>query len=182
MRRLGWVFGLMMACGSASATSQESIQRGASLFRDYCAGCHALRYAQNDPLIKAYGLGVVSMPATDAKAWFGQVPPDLSLTAKLRGDAWLQMYLTSFYHDSKQPYGTNNHMVPNLMMPNPLTALTPAEMHETVNDVVAFLVYTADPSKSQRMQIGIGVILFLFVGWLVVYPLQRLYWRKVKKG
>ena len=57
---------------------------------------------------------------THAKQWFGKMPPDLSLIARVRGSDWIYTYLKSFYLDESRPLGWNNTLFPNASMPNPL--------------------------------------------------------------
>ena len=116
-----------------------SLQRGAQLFMNYCSGCHSLRFLRTSRMAADLGLSedevmanlnltdakygehiVSSMPAEQATKWFGQVPPDLSLTARSRGSDWIYTYLKSFYLDETRPLGWNNTLFPNASMPNPL--------------------------------------------------------------
>ena len=52
--------------------------------------------------------------------WFGKMPPDLSVIARVRGSDWIYTYLKSFYLDESRPLGWNNTLFPNASMPNPL--------------------------------------------------------------
>ena len=116
-----------------------SLQRGAQLFMNYCSGCHSLRFLRTSRLGADLGLSedevmanlnltdakygehiVSSMPAEQATKWFGQVPPDLSLTARSRGSDWIYTYLKSFYLDETRPLGWNNTLFPNASKPNVL--------------------------------------------------------------
>lgn len=118
---------------------KASLQRGATAYMNYCAGCHSLghlRYARMgedlgltekqvmDNLAFAgakWGDHIVSpmTPAFGEKA-FGKAPPDLSLTARVRGADWIYTYLKSFYLDESRPIGWNNSLFANASMPNPL--------------------------------------------------------------
>lgn len=49
-----------------------------------------------------------------------------------------------------------------------------------VADLVAYLVFMTDPSRSTRTQIGVWVLLFLGVFTVVAWRLNRLYWKDVK--
>lgn len=126
-----------------------SLQRGAKYFMNYCAACHSLKYVRynqmakdiglvndedevNDKLLKAnliFTNSKVGDPITnalsesDGKKWFGVSPPDLSLEARVRGADWLFTYLTSFYHDDKRVWGSNNRLFPDVAMPNVLMNL-----------------------------------------------------------
>ena len=61
-----------------------------------------------------------SLTEEHAKQWFGKMPPDLSLIARVRGSDWIYTYLKSFYLDESRPVGWNNTLFPNVSMPNPL--------------------------------------------------------------
>lgn len=128
---------------------KASLQRGAKWFMNYCSGCHSLKYLRYNRL--ALDLGIVdaagkinaklmkenlifthakitdvintSLLEKDAKQWFGKAPPDLSLTARARGSNWLYTYLISFYSDPKRPWGANNLIYPDVIMPNVLLNL-----------------------------------------------------------
>jgi cytochrome c1 len=147
-------------CLVASAWSDSS--RGAKAFANGCAGCHTLRYAQTP--FKAFQH--VSLPPEEAVVWFGQMPPDLSLEFTRRGRMWLTAYLHGFYPDPTRPYGTNNHVLPGVMMPDPGPI--------AVDDLVDFLETIADPHQATRYSLGRLVVLFLCLFWAVVYALHRL--------
>lgn len=138
----------MSALGSEGGNLQQSgtdlgdrasLQRGAQGFMNYCAGCHSLKYLRYSRMAEDLGLSEdevqanlnftgakvgeqmqVAMPAEHAKTWFGQVPPDLSVIARVRGSDWIYTYLKSFYLDETRPLGWNNALFPNAAMPNPL--------------------------------------------------------------
>jgi len=121
---------------------KESLQKGFALFSNYCFGCHSLQYARyertaNDiqvPLdimgenvlvgnAKIGQLMTNSMSPDQAKVWFGSSPPDLTLSARLRGADWLYNYLRGFYADAKRPYGVNNVIFKDVGMPHVLAGL-----------------------------------------------------------
>jgi ubiquinol-cytochrome c reductase cytochrome c1 subunit len=118
--------------------NRASLQRGAQLFMNYCAGCHSLKYLRYSRVADDLGLSeeevmtnlnltgaafgehiISSMPAEQASKWFGQVPPDLTLISRVRGSDWVYTYLKSFYLDDTRPLGWNNTLFPNASMPNP---------------------------------------------------------------
>ncbi|KTC87382.1 cytochrome c1 [Legionella drozanskii] len=207
------------------------LQRGAKIFMNYCSGCHSLRYLRYNRMGNDLGLVTfdgqldkkllfnnliftsariqdpiqISLPATDARQWFGLVPPDLSLVARERGASWLYTYLKSFYADSSRPFGTNNLLVPDAAMPNVLAPLegevvvvrenpeqTPhlllkdkGEMSQQqfdnmLEDLVSFLVYVSEPAQLIRYRIGLVVLAFLGVFLLVAYWLKKLYWKECR--
>ena len=119
-----------------------SVQRGARVFFNYCAGCHSLEYMRYERISQDLGLSekqvldnfdfngakfgdhaISSMPAADAEKWFGKAPPDLSLEVRARGENWVYSYLKSFYLDPSRPVGWNNTVFPNASMPDPLWSL-----------------------------------------------------------
>jgi len=124
-----------------------SLQNGAKLFVNYCLNCHsasAMRYNRlrdlglNDDQIKTNllfsgekvgDLMNVALRPADAKAWFGAVPPDLSVITRARasekgsGADYIYTYLRTFYKDDTRPTGWNNMVVPNVAMPHVLWQL-----------------------------------------------------------
>jgi len=119
-------------------SNTASLQRGASNYMSYCAGCHSLKYLRYNRLGKDLGipddllqkhlmpegakLGDViktAMPA-DSEKWFGRIPPDLTLTARERQPDWVYSYLLSFYLDPSKQSGVNNLVLPNAAMPHVL--------------------------------------------------------------
>jgi ubiquinol-cytochrome c reductase cytochrome c1 subunit len=65
----------------------------------------------------------VTMDPKDAKRWFGNPPPDLSVIARARGVDWLYTYLRSFYKDDSRPWGVNNAVFKDVAMPDVLWEL-----------------------------------------------------------
>lgn len=148
-----------MACSAA-------LTREAEVFRAYCGGCHTLQYASPPHR--------VSMPNKDAEAWFGKVPPDLSMMVTIRGEAWLHDYLTGFYEDAHQMYGENNRLLPYLNMPNPFPMASSEKRELLIQDVVQFLSSVADPKAKERERVGYWILLWLFCLSIVLYGLYRL--------
>ena len=123
-------------------SDRASLQRGAQLYMNYCAGCHSLKYMRYSRMAEDLGLTEdevmknlnftgakfgeqvqVSMPAAGGEKWFGKMPPDLSLISRVRTSDWVYTYLKSFYLDESRPLGWNNKLFPNASMPNPLWEL-----------------------------------------------------------
>ena len=126
----------------ADLDDKASLQRGAQLYMNYCAGCHSLQYLRYARIGEDLGLTEeqvqsnlnltgakfgdhVMSPMTDAMglAAFGKAPPDLSVIARVRGSDWIYTYLKSFYLDESRPVGWNNTLFANASMPNPLWEL-----------------------------------------------------------
>ena len=118
-----------------------SLQRGFRHYVNYCLGCHGLKYQRYErtaddlgiphDLVKEHlifgdqmigQLITTSMPE-DSAAWFGVIPPDLTLVAKLRDPTWLWNYLNAFYLDPCRPFGVNNKVFENVGMPHVLLEL-----------------------------------------------------------
>ena len=119
-----------------------SLQNGAKYFINYCSGCHSLKYQrynrmfrdlQIDPEIGAKNLIFTgakdveqmhtAMSGAEGLKWFGQTPPDLSLTARAKSGAYIYNYLRGFYQDDSRPLGFNNSVFAGASMPNPLWEL-----------------------------------------------------------
>jgi len=129
------------------SNNMAALQHGAKLFVNYCLNCHnasSMRYNRlkdlglSEDQIKANLLFTgdkvgemmtTSMKPADAKAWFGVVPPDLSVISRAKssgaggGGDYLYTYLRTFYKDDTRPTGWNNMVVNNVAMPHVLWEL-----------------------------------------------------------
>jgi ubiquinol-cytochrome c reductase cytochrome c1 subunit len=125
----------------------------------------------------------IALPPEDAKQWFGVVPPDLSLISREKGTQWLYLYLNSFYKDDSRPFGTNNHLVVDVAMPNILESwhdeLSKEQFDTSLQDLVTFLAYVGEPEQRLRYRLGFFVMSFLIVLFLVILRLKAVYWRKI---
>jgi ubiquinol-cytochrome c reductase cytochrome c1 subunit len=134
--------GVHLEKANIDPNNQQSLQRGARLFVNYCLSCHAaglmryermgqdlgiseLQVAENLMFTggKVGDLMTVATDPEDAVEWFGTVPPDLSVIARSRGVDWLYSYLRSFYLDDSRVTGVNNLVFPDVGMPNVLWEL-----------------------------------------------------------
>ena len=203
-----------------------SLRRGAHTFVNYCLSCHAASYMRYERMAadleidiptlvdnlmfatdKPGELMTVNMASEDAKAWFGVVPPDLSLTARSRGPDWIYTYLRRFYRDESTPTGWNNTLFPSVAMPHVLyewqglreahfdesqgvsefsgfEQIVSGEMSETtydeaISDLTNFMVYLAEPAKLVRYDIGFWVMGFMLVFIGLTYALKKEYWRDI---
>ena len=139
---------------------------------NYCLGCHSLKYARykkvsedleipldmfEDNLIfgdqKMGDLIQVGMDPKEAKEWFGNTPPDLTLEAGLRGPDWVYTYLKSFYIDESRPLGVNNKVYENVGMPHVLVDLqgTPQSVCRQVPFVADNGGVRQDPLTGERL-------------------------------
>jgi ubiquinol-cytochrome c reductase cytochrome b subunit len=142
-----------------------------------------------------------AMSDDDSKVWFGAAPPDLTLIGRVRKPDWLYTYMRSFYNDPSRPLGANNTLYANVGMPNVLHGLqgdvicddhgtddptqcelshvegtgsqTPAEFDQTVEDLVNFLYYIGEPVRAKRQSIGVWVLLFLGLLYILVFFMSR---------
>lgn len=206
-------------------TDQDSLQRGARTFVNYCLNCHSassMRYSRmqdlglteeqiKDNLMfaaeKPGETMTVGMGSKDAKAWFGATPPDLSVIARSRGPDYLYTYLRSFYRDDTRPTGWNNVVFDKVGMPHALWSLqgemvpvykkdgehqvierlelvkpgsvTLAEYDAMVGDLVNYLTWMGEPAQVQRKQLGLFVLAFLAIFFVVAYYLKKEYWKDI---
>ena len=208
-------------------SDKASLRNGAHTFVNYCLSCHEASFMRYDRMAKDLGIDretlkrdmmfaakkpgelmTVHMSDEDAKAWFGVVPPDLSLTARSRGPDWIYTYLRGFYRDEGTATGWNNTLYPNVAMPHVLyewegmrTAnfetssdgakvlagydrLSPGTMSvqeydSAISDLTNFMVYLAEPAKLVRYRIGFWVMVFMLVFVGLSYLLKKEYWRDV---
>jgi ubiquinol-cytochrome c reductase cytochrome c1 subunit len=145
-----------------------------------------------------------TLDAKDAKSWFGVAPPDLSLIARSRGADWVYTYMRSFYRDPATKSGWNNTVFPNVGMPHVLWEyqgsqvlqagehgahklaagepgkLPAAEYDRYVGDLVNYLVYMGEPARAKRTQIGIVVMFFLVIFFVITVLLKKEYWKDVR--
>ncbi len=146
-------------------------------------------------------LMVNSMSNEDAETWFGAAPPDLTLIGRVRHPDWLYSYLKGFYADSTKTFGANNKIFPNVAMPNVLHelqgdvicdshgdddsghcelqhvegtgSLSPEEFDAVVVDLVNFLYYVGEPIRTRRQEIGLWVLVFLGILYVLTAFLGR---------
>jgi ubiquinol-cytochrome c reductase cytochrome c1 subunit len=146
----------------------------------------------------------VAIQKADAKAWFGATPPDLSVEARARGADWLYSYLRGFYRDDTRPTGWNNVVYDKVAMPHVLWSLqgeqvlkidekteshqlvlakqgtmTPAEYDETIADLVNYLVFMAEPFKERDKHLGLLVLAFLGLLFVLTYYLKKEFWKDI---
>ena len=150
-----------------------------------------------------------AMRQTDSEKWFGTAVPDLTLVTRWRSPDWVYTYLKSFYADESRPYGVNNTVFPDVGMPHVLAGLqgvqevvyaetegdgdaalegfelvqagsmSPGEYDGVVRDLTNFLTYAGEPMKLERQRLGIYVLLFLALFFILAYLLKKEYWKDV---
>jgi ubiquinol-cytochrome c reductase cytochrome c1 subunit len=182
-----------------------SLQNGAKLFMNYCSGCHAIGFMRYNRIAKDLNLSdslvaehlmfagekpgetiTTAMPKEGAAKWFGGTPPDLSLVARAKGTDWIYTYLRGFYKDDSKVFGVNNKVLENASMPDVLWSLkeskSETEFNQDVRDITNFLDYVGEPAKLIRTSLGVWVLLFLGVLFVLTYLLKKEYWKDVKYG
>ena len=128
-----------------------SLQRGMTLYVNYCLGCHSLKFQRYERTADDLGiphdvalanlvfpgraraegrdgpaigdLMHTAMPPERAQQWFGKPPPDLTMVDRVRGTAWVYNMLKNFYVDPKRDFGFNNRVYENIGMPHVLVGL-----------------------------------------------------------
>ncbi|MCU0810506.1 MAG: cytochrome c1 [Thiobacillaceae bacterium] len=206
-------------------SDNESLQRGARMFVNYCLNCHSAGYMRYSRL-QDIGLTEdqikenlmfatekpgetmdIAMNKRDAKTWFGATPPDLTVISRSRGADWLYTYLRTFYRDDSRPTGWNNLVFDKVGMPHVMWDLqgelaprykkegehevieglelvrpgsvTLAQYDAMVGDLVNYLVWMGEPAQQQRKQLGLIVLAFLAVFFVVAYYLKKEFWKDI---
>lgn len=179
-----------------------SLQKGAQIFVNNCLGCHSAQYMRYERVADDLGIPHEIMmenlvfttdkigetmqsaiPAAMGKKWFGTIPPDLTLVARVRGADWVYSYLTNFTIDESRPWGVNNNVFKDVGMPHVLQGmqdeLSEDEFKERMADLTNFMFYMSEPVRAEREYLGKVVIAFLFILLIPVYFLNREYWKDV---
>ena len=60
-------------------------------------------------------------------------------------------------------------------------SMTPEEFDTTIMDLVNFFVYAAEPDRLQRIYIGVGVVLFLIIFFVIAFFLKKSYWKNISQ-
>jgi ubiquinol-cytochrome c reductase cytochrome c1 subunit len=63
--------------------------------------------------------------------------------------------------------------------PNAAGSMMPADYQAFVADLVNYMDYMAEPTRNERVRLGIVVMLYLAVLFVLVYALKRMYWKDV---
>ena len=95
---------------------------------------------------------------------------------QLQGEQALRTETLSIPRGTKGEF--EKHEVQKLVLEKPGT-LSPAEYDRTVGDLVNFLVYVGEPSRQTRIELGIYVLMFLGVLFVLAYLLKKEYWKDV---
>jgi ubiquinol-cytochrome c reductase cytochrome c1 subunit len=179
----------------------SALQNGAKLFVNYCLNCHAaslVRYNRlrdiglseqqiRENLLftsdKVGDLMKTAMSEKDAKAWFGAVPPDLSVLVRAKsssegtGADYVYTYLRTYYQDESRATGWNNLVYPNVGMPHVLWELQgvrkakfveqkdPHEEGKTVHRFAGFQQVTPGKLSQYEFDSQVGDLV-AFMDWM----------------
>ena len=127
----------------------------------------------------------------------GAYPPDLSLIVKARKNGANYLYgLLIGYEEAPENFNLGEGMAYNkhfaaggnqIAMPQPLYGDdveyadgTEASLEQEARDVTAFLAWAAEPELEQRKAMGIKVLIFLFVLFVMTVAVKKAVWRNVK--
>lgn len=180
---------------------QDSLQRGAILFSNYCMACHSVKYMRYNRIARdigwteeeaiakmAYGQNKIvdnvmtRMEPGVGMEVLGTEPPDLSLMARLKGPDYIYTFLRGYHQDENGNW--DNVALKGTSMPNVLEGMqrhaAPDDYAQAARDITNFLEYVGEPAKLDRYDLGWKVIAFLLVLLLLTYLLKREYWRDIK--
>jgi ubiquinol-cytochrome c reductase cytochrome c1 subunit len=189
-------------CHSAKYVRFNSIARDLQLEEDIVVANLMFNAEKTFETIQA------TMPQDDAARWFGQAPPDLSLMARARGTDYVFNFLRNFYLDPDSPTGVDNTVLAGTSMPHVLWELqgfqrgifhenergeqvfegfetvTPGSMsseeYDTfLRDTVNFLEYISEPVRATRRVLGVWVLMYLTVFWIIASMLKKQIWKDV---
>lgn len=180
---------------------QDSLQRGAVLFSNYCMACHSTKYMRYNRIARdigwsdeeviskmAYGQAKVvddvmtrMMPGIGTEV-LGTEPPDLSLMARLKGTDYIYTFLRSYEMNEEGKW--DNTVLKGTSMPHVLEGVqrysSEEEFDQAVRDIANYLEYVGEPAKLERYDLGWKVIAFLLVLLWLTYLLKKEYWRDIK--
>jgi len=180
--------------------NKDSLRKGFDIYMAKCASCHSARFMRFERIAQdleiddmesklPYGTKKLSatipaaMTAEMGETAFGVAPPDLTLYTNYRSSDWVYTYLVSFYQDSNSKTGFNNHLVPNVAMPWVLAGdqmtKTEGEFRTDMRDLTNFMTYMAEPIRPFREGLLKYVMAFLSVLLVVVWLLNREYWKDI---
>ena len=194
-------YGIELKPAENNLRDQDSLQRGAILFSNYCMACHSVKYMRYNRIARDLGwtdeevvakmtynqnrvVDNVMTRMLDGVAMevMGTNPPDLSLMSRLKGTDYIYTFLTEYYQDEKGKW--DNHALKGTSMPNVLEGIqrhaSPEEYAQAARDISNFLEYAGEPAKLERLDLGWKVIAFLLVLLLLTYLLKKEYWRDIK--
>lgn len=138
----------------------------------------------------------------------GAFPPDFSTLIKARehlaflpwastyGEDYVVALMTGYHEEAPEGVEMNEGLYYNDYFPGNQIAMappifdemveyadgTPATVHQVAYDVANFMAWASDPTMQERKQMGLRVMLFMFVFVIMLYFTNKRVWRNVKKG
>jgi ubiquinol-cytochrome c reductase cytochrome c1 subunit len=138
----------------------------------------------------------------------GALPPDFSTLIKARehlsffpwastyGEDYVVALMTGYHDEAPEGVELNEGLYYNdyfegnqIAMAPPLfdemveyADGTPATIEQMSLDVANFMAWASDPTMQERKDMGLRVMLFMFVFVILLYFTNKRVWRKVKKG
>jgi ubiquinol-cytochrome c reductase cytochrome c1 subunit len=123
------------------------------------------------------------------------------------GADYLYTYLRTYYRDDSKATGWNNLAFPNVGMPHVLWelqgqrkpvyeeieshglkgweqitpgTLSPAEYDSAVADLVNYMQWMAEPAQATRVRVGVWVMLYLLLFFVIAWRLNAAYWKDIR--
>lgn len=90
----------------------------------------------------------------------------------------LQGHLAPVWKTVKNEEGHDHQVIDHLTLVKP-GKITQAEYDALVGDLVNYLVWMGEPSQTQRKNVGLAVLFFLGIFYLVAFYLKREFWKDV---
>ncbi len=90
----------------------------------------------------------------------------------------LQGQMVPVYKTVTDHEGKSHQVIERLELAQP-GKLTLAEYDALVGDLVNYMSWMGEPAKAKRLYLGVGVMLFLFVFFIVAFYLKREFWKDV---
>jgi ubiquinol-cytochrome c reductase cytochrome c1 subunit len=90
----------------------------------------------------------------------------------------LQGWQKPVYETVKDANGHPHEVISGFELVEP-GAMTPPEFKAAMNDLVNFLTYVSEPVALERQRLGIWVLLYLVIAFVVFYFLKKEYWKDV---
>ena len=91
----------------------------------------------------------------------------------------LQGTRDAVYVDKKDEHGASVHEFEKFQEVTP-GAMTPLQYDQAVANITAFLSWMAEPSQEIRKRIGVWVLLFLGITFILTWRLNASFWKEVK--
>ena len=115
---------------------------------------------------------------TKATGWNNAVFPSIGMPHPL----WeLQGHTKAVWAEVKDPHdpAKTQHVFKGVEVSAP-GKMTPQEYNAAVADLVAYLQWMAEPMQADRVRIGVWVMLFLAVFFVITWRLNAAFWKDVK--